>query len=598
MRKLWIALALGIAIVLGALLFVVANLNAWLASNRDRVEGLASETVGREVRFDRAEVAFSSGLAVRLVGLRVAEDPRFGGEDFLALEEAYVGVRLWPALQRRVEVSRVRLVAPTIRAIQTVEGFNFASLAPREEASNEVRSENVEAASFAVAIAVLEIADGTIHYADRTSADGLALVIESLETSGTDLALEGPIELDFAGNLRSSKDVDAGLESRVEGRVALANLSPLSGGVTLTSPRLHPALLGVRLRGAGGAEHVDALTIEVTLSPDPEATGHSVSLRSSEALLAGFDLEDLAADVRYRPTPAGAAVALEGLTLAIAGGRFDVSGDALIGEPDASRFALEMKLRALDADELAGDLLSIPDDAVSGRIEGDLSLAGRSLEWASLQRSLAGQGRLAVGAGALEQVNVLKTLVARLSADPGLGALAAEAIRDVMPEALQGDRTPFEGVDLRLEVAKGAVQARNFSISAGDFGIRATGQVGLDGVLAADGTIRFSDRVSERIFDKVDQLAPLLEEEGVVALPLKIGGTLGAPRLAPDLAVLADKAQKAFNVRLSRGIVDSLFGPRGEEAGSTKEEEGGKRKSDRDAAEALIEKGLDRLFGR
>jgi len=257
-----------------------------------------------------------------------------------------------------------------------------------------------------------------------------------------------------------------------------------------------------------------------------------------------------------------------------------------------------MKLRALDAGELAGDLLSIPDDAVSGRVEGDLSLAGRSLEWASLQRSLAGQGRLAVGAGALEQVNVLKTLVAHRSADPGLGALAAEAIRDVMPEALQGDRTPFEGVDLSLEVAKGAVQARNFSISAGDFGIRATGQVGLDGVLAADGTIRFSDRVSERIFDKADQLAPLLEEEGVVALPLKIGGTLAAPRLAPDLAVLADKAQKAFNVRLSRGIVDSLFGPRREEAGSTKEEEGGNRKSDRDAAEALIEKGLDRLFGR
>ncbi len=88
MRKLWIALAVVVAIVLGVVFFAVTNLNAWLEANRDMLAGMASDAVGREVRFERAEVAFSSGLAVRVEGLRIAEDPRFGEQDFLGLEDA------------------------------------------------------------------------------------------------------------------------------------------------------------------------------------------------------------------------------------------------------------------------------------------------------------------------------------------------------------------------------------------------------------------------------------------------------------------------------------------------------------------------------
>ena len=63
---------------------------------------------------------------------------RFGEDDFLTLDEAFVGVRLLPALQQRIEVSGIRLVAPTIHVIQTADGFNFASLGQSGEAPPDV----------------------------------------------------------------------------------------------------------------------------------------------------------------------------------------------------------------------------------------------------------------------------------------------------------------------------------------------------------------------------------------------------------------------------------------------------------------------------
>jgi uncharacterized protein involved in outer membrane biogenesis len=592
------ALALAVAIVLGVLLVAVANLNGWLDTNRERLAALASEAAGRPIRFERAEVAFSSGLAVRLVGLRIAEDPRFGDQDFLSLEDAYVGVRILPALQRRIEVRGVRLVAPTIRVIQTEAGFNFSSLLPSGEDAPPASGEpEREAASFAIAIAALEIADGTVHYADRREADGLLLVIGSLESSGTDLTLDGPVDLAFSGTVRSEKAADAGLESRFEGRVALQALSPLKGEVALAIPRLHPAILGLRLSREGAVERLDALSIDVSLPIDPAETGYGVAVRSEGGHLANFDFEDLAIDLRYRPTAQGGAAALERFGFAIAGGRVGLMGDVLLAGPEQSPFKLQMELRSLEAGRLAEGLLGTPRDALSGVVEGDVSLSGRSLEWVSLKRSLAGALRLEVGQGALEQVNVLNAFVSRLTTDPGLGRLAAQAIREVMPEALEGDRTPFQSMDLALEIADGAVLARNLSVDARDFSLAANGRVGLDGAIAAAGSIRFPERISKRMLDRADPLAPLLAEDETVTLPLKIGGTVSAPRLAPDAAALANRAQKAFNVRLSRSIVDSLFGtPRAE--GESDQAADPSAETDRESAEALIQKGLGRLLGR
>ena len=603
MRKVIIGLAILFVLVIAIVILAISNVNTYLEQNRETLAGLASDAAGREVSFEGAEVAFASGLAVRVTGLRVAEDPRFDQADFLSLDEAYVGVRILPALQQRIEVSGIRLDAPMIRVIQTADGFNFSTLgaggeeSPGETAAEEPAPPAEEGAPLAVAIAALEIVGGSISYEDRTTPDGLFLVIDEFQTSGTDLALDGPISIDFSGLARSAKEADTGLESRLEGEVRLESLDLMAGRVRLKSPSFHPAIFGVRLEEGDVVERIDSLEIEAVLTADPAKSGYPVQIRSEEARLAGFDLDSIGIDVVYRDSPRGSEIQIDQILIGLAGGSVDVSGDAVLGEPSRSPFDLSTEIRDLDSGELAAALLGLPAGMLSGKLGGDIVLKGDSLEWESLKRSLRGSLDLQIGEGALEQANVLKSLVSRLLADPGLGQLVAGSIRDVAPDALEGDRTPFEAIDMALEIADGAIRAEDVSMKTSDFALQTAGTVGLDGAISADGTIRFSEDLSRKILAKADRLRPILSDGDTVAIPLRFGGTTDAPSLVPDLAALSEKAtagaKEELTNRAAKELGDALFGKKRED-----DPEDAARDADRDETESRIKEGLGRFLDR
>lgn len=579
MRTFLIAVVLLLGLLVGAVYYAVSNVNHYLAENRETLAGWASDAAGRTITFERAEAGFSSGLVVRLGGLRIAEDPRFGETDFLALEEAVVGVKIMPALEGRVEVSGIRLDGPEIRVIQNRHGFNFASLGASEAAEAPAEPPvDPSSTPLAVAIAALEISGGTVVYEDRTARDGLRLVIDEFESTGTELTLDGPVDIDFAGRVRSTKGADAGLSTRIAGALELEGLDPPRGRVRLKSPVLHPAIFGFRFEEGEVPERFDDFTADIRIPADAASAGYPIAARSSAARLAGFDLDDLTVDVVYRGTRKGTAFRLDEILFGLAGGRVDVRGDVLFGSSGRSPFELKTQLDGLDSGELGRILVGLPAGALSGAVGGDVELVGDSLDWESLKRSLAGSLKLDVGAGALERVNLLDSVVGKLTADPGIGRLTADSIRDLVPQQLSGNRTPFDGIDLALEISGGAIQAKDLRIAAGAFVLDAVGSVGLDGVVAADGTLRFSEELSARILARADKLAPLLGDGDQVALPLRFGGTAGAPEVLPDLAVIAGRAQSTLQDRVTEEvtsrITDQLFGRRNREASPAPSESG------------------------
>jgi hypothetical protein len=244
-------------------------------------------------------------------------------------------------------------------------------------------------------------------------------------------------------------------------------------------------------------------------------------------------------------------------------------------------------------------LLDVPRGYVTGTIGGDIDLAGDSLEWETLKRSLAGRIQLEVGQGALEQVNVLDGIVGRLVGDPGLGALAANSIREVAPEALQGTRTAFQNINLAFDVANGALKADNVQLKASDFLISAAGALGLDGSVSGDGKIRFSEALSAKILKKADRLAPLLGDGKTVELPLLFAGTTSSLKLQPDLVALTKIASANATAQVrqeaTRKLTDVLLGKKKEPVEGA---EPTQADEDRDAAAGLINEGLGRLLGK
>ncbi|MFO0688126.1 MAG: AsmA family protein [Myxococcota bacterium] len=606
MRKFVIGVVVGIVILIAVGVVAFFNLNALLERNRDRIESLASEAAGRKVTLDKASVAFSKGLAIRIDGVRVAEDPRFGKTDFLRLETAFVEVALWPLLQNRIEVRGVRLERPVIQLIDGKKGWNFSSLG-ESEAKPAAPAPEGETPPMALVIGALAISDGTIVYSDRTAKDGLALTIEEFESSGANLTLDGPIALAFSGLVRPTAG-DAALASRVRGELEIRDRATGAGRLHLESPSFKPKLVGVELSEGDAKERIDGLDLTIDIPADVEKTGYPIALAAKEARLAGFDLDTIDGKLVYR----GSKLAIERFATGVAGGRAELAGNLGFGAPGKAPFDLDLKVDALDSDELAHVLLGVPRGVVSGRIGGEFDLAGKSLDWETLKRTLAGQIRLQVDGGALESVNVLDAFVTRLVGDPGVGQLLAGSLREAVPSALQGERTPFDLLRLAVAIQDGRLRADDLQLAAKDFGLSASGGVGLDGLLDGDGRIRFSPELSKKILKKADRFAPLLADGDVVVLPLQLGGKLSAPYLRPDLSALGSQAREAATEELkekaAKKLTDAIFGKKknksdaGGDAAATAADGAepaapSQKELEREAAKDLVKQGLGRLLG-
>src|SRR5512145_1988844 len=114
MRK-WVLAGVVVLVVAGGLLgWAFANLGRYLQQNREWVAAQASRALGRTVTFDEIGVTFAGGVAARLQNLRVADDPAYGGGDFLRARDVRVSVRLLPALFGRYEVRRITVVEPEL----------------------------------------------------------------------------------------------------------------------------------------------------------------------------------------------------------------------------------------------------------------------------------------------------------------------------------------------------------------------------------------------------------------------------------------------------------------------------------------------------
>jgi uncharacterized protein involved in outer membrane biogenesis len=617
MRKLLIAVLVVVLLVVGIVVLAVVNVNALLEENRGELTRLASDAAGRDVTFERAEVAFPGRLSIEVRGLRVSEDPRFGQGDFLSLESAYVDVELWPALQRRIEVAGIRLDRPTIRIVQTTQGFNFASLGATEPAAGAPPSsgspnppgsgepgtgDGSTSPPIALAIAGFQIEGATILYEDRTSKPPVALTLEDFDSSGTDIigaAAGEPIVIHFSGLARptaAKPGTDAAkLASRLEGVVRVTDLEAGALDLQLESPSLHPLLLGFDFEEGDAVEHLDGFDVTVSVPANAATAGYPIHVVSSGGRLAGFDYKSLDTKILFR-TPK---VDIENLALGIVGGQVGLAGTLTLGPPNRSPFHFDTRLSDLDADALAVILLGTKPGILSGRVGAKIDLAGDSLDWEVLKRSLAGKIDLSVREGALEQVNLLDRLVERLLLDPGLGQLAANAIREAAPEALAGDRTAFENIELDLAVAKGTIKADALQLKSGDFALLGTGTLGLDGSVDGTGRVRLSDGLSAKILKKAGAAGPLLGgADKVVELPIAFGGTTAAMTLQPDLAALAARARANATDEVlqdtARKLTDALLGKKKKAPTEGQEETQADR--DRAATEDMLNRGLNSLF--
>jgi hypothetical protein len=215
MRK-WIILGVILLVLVGAAAIAVMNLNSYLNSNKEWVRGEVEKALGRTVGFDEVGVSLFPSIGASVKNLSIADDPRFGKEEFVRAGDAQVAVKLLPLLFRSVEVSKVVLEAPAVNVIRDETGFNFDSIgktttaeptaeptptAPKETKDGEPTGQ--EKAAFLVSL--MRIRDGEIRYLDKRKESAADLRIRDLDFEASDLSLTSPITLEIAAALFDSE---------------------------------------------------------------------------------------------------------------------------------------------------------------------------------------------------------------------------------------------------------------------------------------------------------------------------------------------------------------------------------------------------------
>jgi hypothetical protein len=192
-KWLWILLAL-LVVASGVLAYAAVNLNSYLAANRELIAQRAALAVGRPVRFDRLELSVGRGLGIAVHDLAIGEDPDFGTGDFLTARSGFVQIRILPALFGRYEVARVALESPTISLVRTARGTNLEAMNAGKEDTGDAST----AKRSAVAIALLDINDGTVRYVDRTSKPAREIIATQVTFDASDLSFGDALRFELS----------------------------------------------------------------------------------------------------------------------------------------------------------------------------------------------------------------------------------------------------------------------------------------------------------------------------------------------------------------------------------------------------------------
>ena len=395
----WILIAAGALVLLLASALVALPWLVDVPRVQAYIAGAASQALGRPVRFASLSVTALPTPSVRLKGLQVAEDPKFGTQPFLVVDEGRFRIRLRPLLSGRVELTDLTLEKPRVEIIDDGTGrLNVASLSPTAAPGRPAPrppAVAVPAGAAAATISQVRFKDGVAHVV-RRGAQALDLRLEDINLvvrpSGETFTLEGTARLEPGGlTLGLSQATvqlppgralgDAPLRATVD--VKGADVAPLVGAFAAT-PALRGPVQG-RLRVTGTISHP-------TGQGDLVFSGLTVSERRPSCPPPP-DRQLQLGDVRVPVAFTLARLDAAPLSARMAGGT--VSARASLNLTSEVLSAKDVSLKGVELAPLLVDYLCQPY-AVTGPLEhqGDLAFTV-----AAPLTTAEGSGRLRIGRG-------------------------------------------------------------------------------------------------------------------------------------------------------------------------------------------------------
>ena len=415
-KKILIAIGLVAAVLVSALVVLYFTVDA--ESFRGFIEARAEAVLDRDVELGELQLSILPVFGLQVDGVSVGAKPEEGGGDILSVRRMDIGARLLPLLKKRLEVTTLVLVEPSLRLARGADGRWNLNLGDETD-DGTPGDEEPEPPETTAGLSVdsLRVTGGRLSLQDASrSAErpfeldltDLDLVLSGLGTSSLHVVVGGgklrvvddgladePLELvldDADLELTLGSDgrpedllLDMGLGGDADGaRVAArGRLGGAEGvpttlrveveGVPLTALRpVLPVVVAESLKAGTGDLALDItgqVPGEFTTSGDLSVAGMKIELTGDQKIDAQLEL-----DLTVRG--AGELVELRTFDVVMGGNTIGVTG-TIEGPPDRRRIDLEVRPTSVTAADLSILLaLGAPDLGLSITGESPVEIGG------------------------------------------------------------------------------------------------------------------------------------------------------------------------------------------------------------------------------
>lgn len=459
---------------------------------RATVQAQLSRALGQPVTIGSVHPTIFPRVTLNLNDVTIGQPAR------VTVRRVHVGTDLRALLSRRIEHADIRF-ADTRVELPLLEFAFMTRQAPSADGA-AAGGVPVEIVSIdTVELTGLEVVSGGRVL--RGSVDvvpaGRALTIRSiaLAADGTTLDVTGEIA-DMAGPTGELAVKARGLNVLE----LLAFITDFSKGAGLAAAPATPA------------------------EPDPMPMNLAVSIDADSAVVGTLALARLTGHARVTPD----AVALDPVSFGVFGGGYTGTLVWALGERPA--FEVKGSLSGIDAG--AAMAFAGKSGTITGRLSGDIDLAGRGTSAGQVISSAHGTTRVDVRNGTVARLGLVRAVVLATSMRQDSMA-AARRTKSSEPE-------PFSELGATFAVGGGQARTKHLQFESKDLLLNAAGVLGLrDASVDLSGDVRLSDELSKQAGR---DLLRYTRDDGRVTLPVTITGAAGDLTVGIDMSEVLKRA--------------------------------------------------------
>jgi len=549
-------------LILAAVIFVnTFDINRY----KPQIVSRASQALGRPVDFAKVSLAISlrQGISLKIADLRVGEDPAFGEGDFLAVKYASFGIDVLGFIfQKKVNLPSIFIDSPRITLIRSGDGsVNINKLGRLKEKDRGISVPSV-AALPALFISSVKVTGGTLIYVDRLFEPVLNFKIKDLGllASRVSLTKSFPFTVE-AAVLGEQKNVFLKGMARVDLQQGEFTISDLKGTADLSRilpeqipldfPMTKNLILPSSLKGEVvlslsrmnvGAEGISALSAEVSLQKG-----------SAQFKDMASGLEDMALSAKITEKD----FLLEKASASL--GKGSIEATAAV-ENYFLKQIYKMQARAENlslADLIAQEKAPVK---LAGTASWQLTLKGEGFSPSNINSNLSGQAEITLLKPVLKDINVLRTVLDKISVIPRLFKKIETNLPERFKQKIGQADTVFSDIRLPATIANGRLVVKDMLLQADEFVFKGQGEFGFDSAFSLEGAFLIPQDLSQAMVAAAEQLQYLLNADSQIYIPLKVSGNAAGMKFNVDPVYIAQKLLTEQSKEQIFKLIDKALG--------------------------------------